>query len=245
MIKLITPHWPAPPGVHAFSTTRAGGVSFSPWNSLNVGAHCGDNAEHVAINRARVFEAMNLPSSPVWLEQVHGNKVLKLEGQYLENKRADASWTTSPNVVCAVMTADCLPVLFCNFRGTEVAAAHAGWRGLCEGVLENTVAAFQDRPENLIAWLGPAIGPGAFEVGSEVRDAFMAKSVLAEKAFKPQVEEGKYLADIYQLARQRLVSCGVRNISGGDRCTFNESDDFFSYRRDQITGRMASFIWLL
>lgn len=245
MTKLIVPQWPAPARVRAYSTTRIGGVSQAPWDSLNVGAHCGDNLEHVTANRQRVYAEAGFPSNPVWLEQVHGDVVLRLEGQEFASKRADASWTEKANTVCAVMTADCLPVLFCNQDGTEVAAAHAGWRGLCAGVLEQTVASFRDKPENIMAWLGPAIGPGAFEVGAEVREAFMAVDPLADKTFQALPQQGKYLADIYQLARQRLARCGVRNISGGDRCTFSESDDFFSYRRDQITGRMASFIWLI
>ena len=141
------------------------------------------------------------------------------------------------------MTADCLPVLFCNKAGTEVAAAHAGWRGLCEGVLEETIACFKDAPENIIAWLGPAIGPEAFEVGPEVREAFMAKDLQADSAFRPSGE--KYIADIYTLARQRLSAAGINHIYGGDRCTYSEAGDFFSYRRDRTTGRMASFIWLI
>ena len=243
MSKLIVPQWPIPQGVAACSSTRIGGVSLSPYDSLNLGAHCGDNPEHVEENRKRLFAAGNLPSKPVWLEQVHGKDVLKLSGGPYLSKRADASYSNTAGTVCAVMTADCLPVLFCNRAGTEVAAAHAGWRGLCEGVLEETVACFADKPENIIAWLGPAIGPIAFEVGAEVRTAFMAKDPQADSAFVPRGE--KYLADIYQLARQRLANVGVESVYGGDHCTFNESETFFSYRRDNTTGRMASFIWLI
>lgn len=243
MSKLIVPQWPIPQGVAACSSTRIGGVSMSPYDSLNLGAHCGDNPEHVEENRKRLFAAGNLPSKPVWLEQVHGKDVLKLSGRPYLSKRADASYSNTPGTVCAVMTADCLPVLFCNRAGTEVAAAHAGWRGLCEGVLEETVACFADKPENIIAWLGPAIGPIAFEVGAEVRAAFMAKDPQADSAFVLRGE--KYLADIYQLARQRLANVGVENVYGGDHCTFSESETFFSYRRDNTTGRMASFIWLI
>ncbi|MDM2935392.1 purine nucleoside phosphorylase YfiH [Citrobacter sp. Cu233] len=243
MSKLIVPQWPIPQGVAACSSTRIGGVSMSPYDSLNLGAHCGDNPEHVEENRKRLFAAGNLPSKPVWLEQVHGKDVLKLSGGPYLSKRADASYSNTPGTVCAVMTADCLPVLFCNRAGTEVAAAHAGWRGLCEGVLEETVACFADKPENIIAWLGPAIGPIAFEVGAEVRAAFMAKDPQADSAFVLRGE--KYLADIYQLARQRLANVGVENVYGGDHCTFSESETFFSYRRDNTTGRMASFIWLI
>lgn len=230
-------------GAAACSSTRIGGVSLPPYDSLNLGAHCGDNTEHVEENRKRLFAAGNLPSKPVWLEQVHGKEVLKLTGEPYSSKRADASYSNTPGTVCAVMTADCLPVLFCNRAGTEVAAAHAGWRGLCAGVLEETVACFADKPENIIARLGPAIGPRAFEVGPEVRDAFMVKDPQADSAFVPRGE--KYTADIYQLARQRLAHVGVENLYGGDRCTFSESETFFSYRRDKTTGRMASFIWLI
>ncbi|WP_024554301.1 purine nucleoside phosphorylase YfiH [Franconibacter helveticus 513] len=243
MSKLIIPQWPLPPGVAACSSTRVGGVSVAPWNSLNLGAHCGDDLAHVEENRNRVYAAANFPSKPVWLEQVHGKTVLKLTGEPYASKRADASYSNTASAVCAVMTADCLPVLFCNKSGTEVAAAHAGWRGLCEGVLEETVACFQDEPQNIMAWLGPAIGPQAFEVGPEVREAFMEKDAQAESAFRPVA--GKYMADIYQLARQRLANVGVQHVYGGDRCTFTEEHDFFSYRRDRTTGRMASFIWLI
>ncbi|KFC06520.1 hypothetical protein GTGU_02444 [Trabulsiella guamensis ATCC 49490] len=243
MTTIIVPQWPVPQGVAACSSTRVGGVSLPPYDSLNLGAHCGDDLAHVEENRARMFAAGGLPSKPVWLEQVHGKEVLTLTGGSYDSKRADAAYSNIPGQVCAVMTADCLPVLFCNHAGTEVAAAHAGWRGLCEGVLEDTVACFTDQPENIMAWLGPAIGPDAFEVGPEVRDAFMAKDANADKAFRPAGE--KYYADIYQLARQRLANVGVDQVYGGDRCTFSQKDDFFSYRRDKITGRMASFIWLI
>ncbi|MDU7133906.1 purine nucleoside phosphorylase YfiH [Phytobacter diazotrophicus] len=243
MTKLIVPEWPLPSGVAACSSTRIGGVSLPPYDSLNLGAHCGDDLTHVEENRKRAFMAGNLPSKPVWLEQMHGKDVLKLTGEPYASKRADASYSNSPGTVCAVMTADCLPVLFCNRAGTEVAAAHAGWRGLCAGVLEETVNCFADKPENILAWLGPAIGPDAFEVGPEVRDAFMAVQSIADSAFRPAGE--KYYADIYILARQRLASVGVTQVFGGDRCTFSQKDDFFSYRRDKNTGRMASFIWLI
>ena len=243
MSKLIVPHWPLPEGVAACSSTRIGGVSQPPYDSLNLGAHCGDNLGDVEENRRLFYTAAALPSKPVWLEQVHGKDVLKLTGEPYLSKRADASYSSTPGTVCAVMTADCLPVLFCNKAGTEVAAAHAGWRGLCEGVLEETVACFNDALENIIAWLGPAIGPEAFEVGPEVREAFMAKDIQADNAFRPSGE--KYIADIYTLARQRLSAVGINHIYGGDRCTYSEAGDFFSYRRDRTTGRMASFIWLI
>ncbi|MCP2005939.1 UNVERIFIED_ORG: YfiH family protein [Buttiauxella agrestis ATCC 33320] len=243
MSKLIIPHWPLPEGVAACSSTRIGGVSQPPYDSLNLGAHCGDNLDDVEENRRMFYSTAGLPSKPVWLEQVHGTDVLKLTGEPYLSKRADASYSATAGTVCAVMTADCLPVLFCNKAGTEVAAAHAGWRGLCEGVIEETVACFKDAPENIMAWLGPAIGPNAFEVGPEVREAFMAKDIHADSAFRPSGE--KYIADIYTLARQRLSAVGINHVYGGDRCTYSEAGDFFSYRRDRTTGRMASFIWLI
>lgn len=242
MTKVIIPQWPLPQGVAACSSTRIGGVSLAPYDSLNLGAHCGDDPDQVAENRRLFYAAAALPEQPTWLEQVHGTAVLKLQDRPYLSKRADASYTHARGKVCAVMTADCLPVLFCNTAGSEVAAAHAGWRGLCAGVLEETVACFQDVPSNIIAWLGPAIGPAAFEVGPEVREAFMAQDKKAASAFRASGE--KYYADIYQLARQRLENIGVTQVYGGERCTWTESDDFFSYRREGVTGRMASFIWL-
>ena len=243
MTKLIVPQWPLPPSVRACSSTRIGGVSEAPYDSLNLGAHCGDNQAHVDENRARVYQAAGFPQQPVWLEQVHGRDVLKLTGEPPASKRADAAWTNQRGTVCAVMTADCLPVLFCNKVGTEVAAAHAGWRGLCDGVLEETVASFSDAPENIIAWMGPAIGPTAFEVGAEVREAFMARDAQAGSAFVPKGE--KYMANLFELARQRLGNVGVTQLYGGDRCTYSEPEEFFSWRRDRTTGRLASFIWLI
>lgn len=243
MTKVLYPQWPIPANVMACSSTRVGGVSMPPYDSLNLGAHCGDDPEHVEENRRRFYEAAGFPSRPVWLEQVHGKDVLRLTGEQYPSKRADASYSNIRGQVCAVMTADCLPVLFCNQAGTEVAAAHAGWRGLCDGVLEETIACFNDKPENILAWLGPAIGPLSFEVGPDVRDAFMAKDIHASSAFHPAGE--KYYADIYQLARQRLERLGIDRVFGGERCTLREKDDFFSYRRDRTTGRMASFIWLI
>jgi len=243
MTKLIVPQWPLPPGVRACSSTRIGGVSQAPYDSLNLGAHCGDNQADVDENRARFYQAAGFPQQPVWLEQVHGRDVLKLTGEPPASKRADAAWTNQRGTVCAVMTADCLPVLFCNKSGTQVAAAHAGWRGLCDGVLEETVASFTDAPENIIAWMGPAIGPAAFEVGAEVREAFMARDAQAVNAFVPKGE--KYMANLFELARQRLGNVCVTQLYGGDRCTYSEPDEFFSWRRDRTTGRLASFIWLI
>ena len=214
-----------------------------PYDSLNLGAHCGDNPEHVEENRKRLFAAGNLPSKPVWLEQVHGKDVLKLTGGPYASKRADASYSNTPGTVCAVMTADCLPVLFCDQAGSVVAAVHAGWRGLLDRVLEATLAAMQVPGDSLLAWLGPAIGPQAFEVGEEVRTAFIAIDHRAAAAFVP-ASPGKWLADIYQLARQRLAGQGVERIYGGSFCTVSDAGRFYSYRREGQTGRMASIVWL-
>ncbi|CAI1974175.1 MULTISPECIES: purine nucleoside phosphorylase YfiH [Serratia] len=243
MDSLILPDWPLPAGVKACSTTRHGGISLPPYDSLNLGTHVGDDARAVADNRQRLVEGAGLPQMPVWLEQIHGTRVVRLDGQTPADLRADAVYSNVPGQVCAVMTADCLPVLFCSQAGDEVAAAHAGWRGLCNGVLEQTLAAFAAEPGRISAWLGPAIGPQQFEVGPEVRAAFIAVDDAAAAAFTPQGD--KFLADIYLLARQRLQREGIHAIYGGDRCTVSEISHFFSYRRDGITGRLASLIWLI
>ncbi|VEI65066.1 Laccase domain protein yfiH [Serratia quinivorans] len=243
MDSLILPDWPLPAGVKACSTTRHGGISLPPYDSLNLGTHVGDDARAVADNRQRLVEGAGLPQMPVWLEQIHGTHVVRLDGQTPADLRADAVYSNVPGQVCAVMTADCLPVLFCSQAGDEVAAAHAGWRGLCNGVLEQTLAAFAAEPGRISAWLGPAIGPQQFEVGPEVRAAFIAVDDAAAAAFTPQGD--KFLADIYLLARQRLQRAGIHAIYGGDRCTVSEISHFFSYRRDGITGRLASLIWLI
>ncbi|MGO4746858.1 purine nucleoside phosphorylase YfiH [Serratia quinivorans] len=243
MDSLILPDWPLPAGVKACSTTRSGGVSLPPYDSLNLGTHVGDEVQTVQDNRQRLVVGAGLPQMPVWLEQVHGTRVVRLDGQMPTDLQADAVYSNVPGQVCAVMTADCLPVLFCSQAGDEVAAAHAGWRGLCNGVLEQTLAAFSAEPAGISAWLGPAIGPQQFEVGPEVRTAFIAVDAAAALAFTPHGD--KYLADIYLLARQRLQRAGVLAIYGGDRCTVSEISHFFSYRRDGITGRLASLIWLI
>ncbi|WP_215787348.1 purine nucleoside phosphorylase YfiH [Pantoea dispersa] len=241
MSDWIVPQWPAPARVQAYSTTRHGGVSAAPWDSLNLGAHVGDEADCVMHNRQRVVGQLALPAMPQWLEQVHGQTVARLPAAAAV-PRADAAITRESGVVCAVMTADCLPVLFCSHDGSEVAAAHAGWRGLCHGVLEQTLAQFHCPATEIHAWLGPAIGPQAFEVGAEVRSAFLAQDAAADAAFRPAGE--KYFADIWLLATQRLLAAGVRSVTADARCTYQESADFFSFRRDGITGRMATLIWL-
>jgi YfiH family protein len=235
---MIVPDWPAPSHVKSLMTTRESGVSRAPWSSFNLGDHVGDDAAHVAANRARLRQ--QLPSEPGWLKQVHSAKVVETGAGVPE---ADASFTRQAGSVSVVLTADCLPVLFCDRAGSVVAAAHAGWRGLADGVLEATVAAMQVSPGEILAWMGAAIGPQAFEVGDEVRQAFVAQHPGAATAFIPHVP-GKWLADIYQLARIRLQHAGVRAVYGGGRCTFSEPAHFFSYRRDGVTGRMAALIWL-
>jgi hypothetical protein len=241
---IIIPGWPAPPGVHALQTTRRGGIGQAPYDSLNLGLHVGDDSLAVAANRHLLSSL--LPSEPVWLEQVHGTEVVLAEAAGC-SPVADACITRRNNAVCVVMTADCLPLLLCNKAGTVVGAAHAGWRGLADGVIEAAVEAMGEPGENLMAWLGPAIGPQAFEVGSEVRDAFLHHDQIAAAAFTPSLltEDGdKFLADIYQLARQRLQALGITQIYGGSFCTYTDRERFFSYRRDGQTGRMATMIWM-
>ncbi len=239
-LSFITPNWPAPANIKCLNTMRTGGVSQGPFESFNLGVHVGDEIAHVTANRARLTEY--LPSEPMWLNQIHGTQVAQ-SSQYTSVCDADASMAQQPNEVCVVMTADCLPVLFCNSKGTQVAAAHAGWRGLLDGVLENTVSAF-NHSSDVMAWLGPAIGPNAFEVGQEVKDGFCAQNGACESCFKPSINSGKWLADLYSLARLRLAAIGVSDVYGGDFCTYTDQARFFSYRRDGVTGRMASCIWL-
>lgn len=236
----ITPNWPVPANVKALQTTRKGGVSDSPYASFNLGSHVGDNP--LAVSRNRMLLAPLLPSEPVWLNQVHGITVADA-GHAGCLPQADASVSTHPGAVCVVMTADCLPILLCDDQGSVVGAAHAGWRGLCDGVIEVTVSAMNVPAPTLMAWLGPAIGPTVFEVGDEVRIAFVAKQPQAAKAFVAAAE-GKWMADIYQLARLRLQALGIHRIYGGDLCTYSDDQRFYSYRRDGVTGRMATFIWI-
>ncbi|MGJ3355257.1 purine nucleoside phosphorylase YfiH [Providencia sp. Je.9.19] len=242
MSALIFPDWPQPKNIASCSTTRIGGVSLPPFDSLNLGCHVDDDPKAVSENRCRLVSLAHLPQQPLWLEQVHGTTVLHLDNGIIKSKQADAVYTNTVEQVCAIMTADCLPVLFCNKNGTEVAAAHAGWRGLCNGVLENTVAKFSCPPDEIMAWLGPAIGPEKFEVGAEVRDAFLNQSSELSLAFTSHGD--KYLADIYLLARKKLQAVGIISIYGGSFCTVTEENRFFSYRREGKTGRMASLIWI-
>ena len=236
----IVPEWPAPANVKALQTTRNGGASAAPYDSFNLGSHVDDNP--LVVNRNRMQLAHLMPSEPVWLNQVHGITVVDA-GQASCLPQGDACVSTHRGAVCVVMTADCLPVLLCDDKGSVVGAAHAGWRGLCDGVIEYTVKEMKVPASTLMAWFGPAIGPAAFEVGEEVRAAFIAKQPEAVAAFVPG-KPGKWLADIYQLARLRLQALGIQRIYGGNLCTFSDAERFYSYRRDGVTGRMGSFIWL-
>jgi purine-nucleoside/S-methyl-5'-thioadenosine phosphorylase / adenosine deaminase len=236
----IAPEWPAPPRVRSLITTRNGGVSGGAHASFNLGLSAGDNAKSVAANRAILRQL--LPREPAWLRQVHGARVVVADG-LAETPHADASVAHDAGTVCTVMIADCLPVLLCNTHGNVVAIAHAGWRGLSSGVVENTVAAMDVAAEDVLAYLGPAIGPSAFEVGADVRDAFLAADPGAGDAFTPY-REGKWRADLFVLARRRLARCGVKQIYGGGLCTYRDAARFYSYRRDRTTGRMAALIWL-
>jgi YfiH family protein len=238
-LPLIVPDWPAPACVQARVTTKLGGVSAAPFGPFNPADHVGDDARAVAANRALL--RAQLPSEPVWLDQVHGSDVV--DADRIASACADASVAHRPGTVCVVLTADCLPVLFCSRRGDVVAAAHAGWRGLAAGVLARTVERMTCRPEDILAWLGPAIGPESFEVGPEVRAVFAATLPRAEEAFRPGHGD-RLLADIYRLARLELARAGVTTVFGGGLCTVSQPGLFHSYRRDGSTGRMASLIWI-
>ena len=235
----IKADWPVPATVHAGTTTREGGVSEAPYDSLNLSTAVLDDEEAVAQNRAILKEELRLPSEPFWLNQSHSTRVVDLSSG---NKDADAAYTNQPSRVCVAMTADCLPVLLCSQDGKEVAAVHAGWRGLADGVIEQAVKQFRAPSEQLFAWLGPAIGPSAFEVDHQVRDIFLAHDDNAQDAFT-KMDDDKWLADLYFLAKRRLDQLGVDGVFGGDYCTYSEEASFFSYRRENITGRMASLIW--
>ena len=244
MNERIYPNWQAPKNIKALTTVRSGGVSLPPFDSFNLGDHVCDDPKAVQQNRSLLVDKFDLPHQPPFLTQTHSTKVIELPFTG-SNVEADAVYTQQANQVCLVMTADCLPVLFFNKEGTEVAAAHAGWRGLCDGILEETVAKFKCPTSDIIAWLGPAIGPTAFQVGEEIIEQFCAFDSNAKLAFIPDLTtSGKFLGNLYQLATQRLNKLGITEISGGGHCTYTEQDKFFSYRRDKKTGRMASLIWI-
>ncbi len=236
-LELIIPDWPAPATVRAFTTTRAGGFSKDTWSSMNLGPRCGDDP--LAVRRNREKLESRLPAAPQWLCQVHGTKVVTHPGVSGGELEADGLVSSSPGQVCAVLTADCLPVLLCNRSGNRVAVAHAGWRGLARGVLQATVRQMKEAPGEIMAWLGPAIGPKVYPVGEEVRQAFAQEHGIYFR------ENGdRWLLDLYGVARRMLTQLGVTAVYGGRFCTFSDSERFFSFRRDGVTGRMASVIWL-
>lgn len=239
---IVPDDWPVPAHVRALTTTRAGGISTGPYASLNLADHVGDDPAAVAANRMRLVAEAGLPADPVWLQQVHGNTVVDI-ARATPVPEADAAYSHQPGQVCAVLTADCLPVLLCDRAGEQVAAVHAGWRGLAAGVIEQAVAALPVPGAELLAWLGPAISAAAYTVGDEVRETFIKHDPRAAAAFQSGRHDGWH-ADLYQLARQRLAACGVPAVHGGGRCTFREAQHFYSYRRDGVTGRMATLIWL-
>jgi len=246
-VAWVEPEWEASPRVRVVSTLRTGGVSVGAYASLNLGGHVGDDPQAVRENRARLSAAVGLPAAPLWLEQVHGSTVIEHPGTLGDDRtppQADAAVTFAARQVCSVMTADCLPVVLADRAGTRVGVAHAGWRGLAGGVLEATVRALRIEPRALVAWLGPAISQTAFEVGAEVRAAFLARSAAHADAFVVNAA-GRYQADIYALARHALGAAGVRDVSGGGACTSVDSQRFFSFRRDGSTGRMATLAWLV
>lgn len=242
MIELgwIPAEWPAPANVRAGTTSRSGGVSLPPYDTLNLAQHVGDEPVAVEENRHRLHQYLQLQTEPIWLNQVHGIHVCS---DVDRGTTADACISTKAGKVCVVMTADCLPVLICDRAGTMVAAAHAGWRGLAAGVINQTVDRMSVAPTELLVWLGPAIGPRAFEVGDDVRDAFLKQDAGYTSAFIPNAH-GKWLMDIYQAARHQMAGLGVTQVYGGDYCTYEQAELFYSYRREQTTGRMASLIWL-
>ncbi|MGH8242802.1 MAG: peptidoglycan editing factor PgeF [Steroidobacteraceae bacterium] len=240
--EFLQPDWPAPPQVRAAMSTRGGGVSTGPYASLNLAAHVGDSNAAVAENRRRLRAALALPAEPAWLEQVHGMRVAVLPRP--SSEPADAAVTFTPGSVCAVLVADCLPVFLASRAGDRVGIAHAGWRGLAAGVVEAAVAALGCDPGELVAWLGPSIGPSAFEVGAEVREAFLAREPGSTAEFRPG-REGRWLASLPGLARRRLAAAGVAGACGGELCTYSDPARFYSYRRDGATGRMAALAWLV
>ncbi len=241
-VSWVEPGWPAPGGVRALSTFRTGGVSAAPYESLNLGDHVGDDPRAVAENRRRLMAAAGLPEEPVWLEQVHGTHVADLDGLGGVGP-ADAAMTRQVGRVCVILTADCLPLLLAADTGGLVAAAHVGWRGLALGVIEATVHALKVPPGRLMAWLGPAIGPQHFEVGPEVREALLQAEAGGDSCFIAN-DRGRFMADLGRLVRRRLNALGVGRMYGGGECTHAAGERYFSHRRDGVTGRQATLIWL-
>lgn len=236
----IKPEWPVTKNIHAAVTLRKGGFSCNAFSSLNLASHVNDKPISVQKNRKLISQMLNLPTEPIWLEQVHGNRVIKAK-QTQQPIQADASYSDEAGIVCAILTADCLPVLLASTNGTKIAAIHAGWKGLLAGIISNTIHAIGSA--QVIAWLGPAIGANCFEVGHEVKDAFISKSKIFSPAFCKKKDDTKYLANIYQLAMIELSSMGVTKMYGGNYCTVTDKENFYSFRRDGETGRMATLIW--
>ena len=238
----LQPDWPAPSGIKAYTTTRVNGHSQAPYNSFNLAAHVEDDPATVAENRLQLVNELELPQEPIWIKQVHGIKAVSLNSDHGLEPTADASFTHTPNQVCAVLTADCLPVLLCNKNGGKVAAIHAGWRGLLAGVIDSTIKAMATPANQLIAWLGPAIGQQAFEVNEDIRDSYIKRDSNNRGAFSQHKQQ--LLGDIYHLARNNLAQCGINQVYGGDFCTYQDAKRFYSYRREQgLTGRIATLIY--
>lgn len=249
-IDVIRPQWPVPANVGSVITLRSGGCSTEPFSQSNLALHVQDDAQSVIANRQSLVQSLSLPAEPLWLDQVHSTDLVYAPSA-IDSPQADGSYSDQFGAVCAVLTADCLPVLLCDRAGTQVAAAHAGWRGLCGGILRKTVATFKHSPDLLLAYLGPAIGPQVFEVGGEVLQAFLDQAQnpthrqAIAAAFRLRESVGdKYLADLYALARAELQASGVTEIYGGDYCSYSDSERFYSYRREPKTGRNGSLIWL-
>ena len=245
-MQLLKPNWSAPAHIQAFSSTRLGGVSLAPYSGLNLGLHVGDDPLTVGKNRSTLVNTLSLPSELCWLNQIHSIILLELEENTAGGLTADAAWSSCKNTPCIVMTADCLPVLITDKLGTFVCAVHAGWRGLCDGIIEKSINTICDQlavnTNDLLVWLGPCIGKSAFQVGDEVRSAFIAENRQAKCAFSACGD--RWLADLQQLARLRLAPFNVFEITASECCTFNQTDLFYSYRRDGVTGRMATLIWI-
>ncbi len=242
-IQVQWAQWNCPANVKACTTLRHGGVSKGIYRSLNLGAHVGDDAEAVLQNRKRLKKFLNLPNDPLWLKQIHGIRVVEATHAYAGDE-ADGAITDAPGVVCAIMTADCLPLFLCDQAGSKVCVLHVGWRGLAAGIVEQGVKKMGVGPEQSLAWMGPAIGPDQFEIGGDVRERLSAKNNGAEHAFKPSGRPGHWLADLYGLTRMSLKAAGVRSIGQSKACTKSDAGSFFSHRRDGVCGRMASLIWL-
>ncbi|MEK6731740.1 MAG: peptidoglycan editing factor PgeF [Pseudomonadota bacterium] len=240
-LEFIRPDWSAPKNIHAATTTRIGGTSLAPFDSLNLADHVGDDLNAVLQNRTLLQQSLNLPSEPNWLTQTHSTRVLHLP--FDQNRDADASFTTEKNVICSVLTADCLPILLCDNAGTEIAAVHAGWRGLADGIIGNTLKNFTASPKELMAWIGPAICRNKFEIDDSVRRVFMHNHIESAEAFVPSKPDHWFL-DLVQIARIQLKMLGVTHIYGGKYCTYSDANRFFSYRRNPETGRIATLIWM-